>query len=435
MIAVKKNDQRFYTILVFLTLFFILVAFFGLPFFVGDFSYTILVSYIVVYLLITLIALYKERDNIFNIKVLFGGIYTIMIGISPICYYLKSKSFISNMGNDIMYQFIWIIIGYIGLIAGLSCKKRKGNVQTQMSESELKYSYFVSFILLALSLLTNLIFIGINFNVYSSGNLLDNTLSLIAGNGLLVQLMGLYSIGFPMMFNYCYITKKKYGTFWLFSIAMLPLLILKGGRTGIVLVLISILLIINSHKRISVKNILKFTLVLMLVIPSLGILKGKMSGVSTVNGGIASEFSVGSINLNYIKNTFPQNVEYQKGKTFLINLKMLLPGPDIDFTMWLKQSIGITFSGGGVTPTLLGEGYINYGMFGIVAFSIIAGLIASLLDYKYNYDKKNIVWTVCLIARLTDIFRGGFANSSLGVIILFVEFLIYKVIYSIKIHQ
>ena len=40
------------------------------------------------------------------------------------------------------------------------------------------------------------------------------------------------------------------------------------------------------------------------------------------------------------------------------------PGPDLDFTLWLKDKVNIQFSGGGLTPTIIGEAYINFGFGG-----------------------------------------------------------------------
>ena len=104
---------------------------------------------------------------------------------------------------------------------------------------------------------------------------------------------------------------------------------------------------------------------------------------------------------------------------------MLLPGPDKDFTLWLKDVLKLHFDGGGVTPTILGEFYINFGYFGIILGFIIIGIIVNVLEKNYLH-KKNIYYPVFLIWCLLSSVRGGFTNTE-------INFILYSIVYFILI--
>ena len=116
-------------------------------------------------------------------------------------------------------------------------------------------------------------------------------------------------------------------------------------------------------------------------------------------------------------------------KTFLINIEMMLPGPDLDFTLWLRQCIGVEFSGGGVTPTVLGEGYINFGFFGAMLLMFLTGWLANILNDKYYKEEKNIVWNTCAITYFLTIFKGGYANIEISLLSLLFLYIMYELFF------
>ena len=143
-----------------------------------------------------------------------------------------------------------------------------------------------------------------------------------------------------------------------------------------------------------------------------------MSGVesSSFIETIVTSFANGSINIYYVLRQFPKYTSFQYGYTYLINFIMLAPGSQPDFTIWLKNQIGITFSGGGVTPTLLGEAWLNFGFFGIIMNFFLVGLLCNRLD-KWYYKTKNVYFFVLFVWVVTSSVRGGFANSLINLII------------------
>lgn len=81
-------------------------------------------------------------------------------------------------------------------------------------------------------------------------------------------------------------------------------------------------------------------------------------------------------NAMLVKNVVDSGVmPLQFGSTYFTLFASILPGKQISPDMMLKELNGVQFLGGGIPPTLAGEGYMNFGYFGI----FLNGLFAMLL--------------------------------------------------------
>lgn len=65
----------------------------------------------------------------------------------------------------------------------------------------------------------------------------------------------------------------------------------------------------------------------------------------------------------------------QFGSTYFTLFASILPGKQISPDMMLKELNGVQFLGGGIPPTLAGEGYMNFGYFGIFLNALLAMLL------------------------------------------------------------
>ena len=112
---------------------------------------------------------------------------------------------------------------------------------------------------------------------------------------------------------------------------------------------------------------------------------------------------------------------FQSGYTYLLNLKMLLPGPDPDFTLWLKDTLGLRFSGGGVTPTILGEFYMNFDVTGIYLGMFLYGFLGV---YVWRYFKRHseTFLGAFYVLQFAHSASGGISNVSVTV-------LLYTIVY------
>ncbi|MDD2338166.1 MAG: O-antigen ligase, partial [Geobacteraceae bacterium] len=87
-------------------------------------------------------------------------------------------------------------------------------------------------------------------------------------------------------------------------------------------------------------------------------------------------------NFDLIYNSVPSIIPYQNGNSFLMDLAVLAPGYQPNFGTWLKDALGLDFTGGSVTVTYLGEFYANFGYLGSVICSFTLGFILSLISSK-----------------------------------------------------
>ena len=246
----------------------------------------------------------------------------------------------------------------------------------------------------------------------------------ISGSGAILYISQLTILIVPMMYDlYFYGKKNKIRTISkeeLISLAVLACgtLLFSGFRAPVMSMAICLIVLIIQKNNIKNTHIIYMGALLVILVEILGMTRNMMSGV--VNKGFIATMQtsliVNAINLKYVFNTFPSRVPFQRGYTYLINLLMLMPGPDQDFTLWLKDQIGISFAGGGVTPTIMGEFYINFGIVGMYIGMFILGATGV---YIYRYFKKhsNTFLGVFYVWQFAHCASGGIANVMITVIL------------------
>jgi oligosaccharide repeat unit polymerase len=125
------------------------------------------------------------------------------------------------------------------------------------------------------------------------------------------------------------------------------------------------------------------------------------------------------------------------GLTYINDLFVVLPGNSVTGGVILKEYIGLNFIGGGITPTILGEGYANFGLYFSLAFIFSFSLIL-LCVYYWMYIfllKRRNHFSVIYYSSFFLIFSFGcygFASTTfIGKIMM--DLLPLVVIYSILI--
>jgi len=90
-------------------------------------------------------------------------------------------------------------------------------------------------------------------------------------------------------------------------------------------------------------------------------------------------------NFNLIYLSVPTVIPFQHGNSFLMDIAVLAPGYQPNFGTWLKDALGLDFTGGSVTITYLGEFYANFGYIGSIFCSFTLGFILSLISYNLKH--------------------------------------------------
>ena len=193
----------------------------------------------------------------------------------------------------------------------------------------------------------------------------------------------------------------------------------KGFKSALLNFVLIVVLMCNKKKKIKIGKILISligVLVFIVVYNSIrdGVIMGSFG--ESIFSAFSNESYVGYINLQYVLNCFPERHDYMYGYGYLINIIMLGPGNDLDFTLTLKQILGLSFSGGGVTPTILGELYLNFGYVGCMIGMFIIGMVYQKLTKSIKMSESYYV-PVWLTVMLCISIRTGIANSEVSLIL------------------
>ncbi len=390
------------------------------------------IIYSILYMALVLLYLLKENKKIISIKSLYLLMYSLMFGLSPLFYVLRNKSYYIN-GESILYQYPISIVGLITLLLSYYLPSIKiNNHEVEKNENTknnaLNFQAFFAITIIIISTIANIIYIYKSRYFLFSSNLEVGRIEALAGNGIMILVSGFNVIGTAMLFDYYINTNKKKYLLLVSVIIFIIIYIIRGARTPILRLLVIMVLVYNSKKKISIKNTILLIILSLLVLSFLQVIRTMSSGGQTsIIASLLDNLQVGTINFNYIYKTFPEKIPFQKGYSFLINLKMLLPGEDPDFTLWLKDLIGISFSGGGITPTILGEGYLNYGFIGSILEIFFIGLIGRKLDLKYSIANKSKFWYIYVAIIMIDAFRGGLANIEVSLLSILIVYITYYI--------
>jgi oligosaccharide repeat unit polymerase len=377
-------------------------------------------TYLIELIMLVLTVILFNRDSLVSANVLFVIYYCYTVALGPL--------FLLTEKIDYGYSYFSVILGsllaFLWGNATFSNKRfnrpieDKGIIRINLSrKSALRILYAISF-------LASIYFLIKNRSLILGGNLVASRLDAISGSGAILYISQLTILIVPMMYDlYFYGKKNKIRTISkeeLISLAVLACgtLLFSGFRAPVMSMAICLIVLIIQKNNIKNTHIIYMGALLVILVEILGMTRNMMSGV--VNKGFIATMQtsliVNAINLKYVFNTFPSRVPFQRGYTYLINLLMLMPGPDQDFTLWLKDQIGISFAGGGVTPTIMGEFYINFGIVGMYIGMFILGATGV---YIYRYFKKhsNTFLGVFYVWQFAHCASGGIANVMITVIL------------------
>lgn len=368
-------------------------------------------SYFVLYILIGLLIFFISPRWICTVT-LFYVFYTISVGCGQL--------FISIENYNILYNNFFIVIGglsamFLGYVINIKFKilklpkTKKVKFNTAISWKTMLY---ISYILATFA--CSIYFIS-NRNILF-GNLNDGRIDAARGNGILLYIMKLHIMIIPLMYEE-YIKQRISACIFLsLSIFASLQLLTIGFRTPFALMLAVIIIMGVYKERIPLKKCIPIGIGSFIFLIVYGVYRNG-TNITSIYFLARNQLFIGAQNLNYVYRTFPHKVPFQKGYTYFINLIMLKPGPDLDFTLWLKQMLGLSFSGGGVTPTILGEFYMNFGNLGIFSGMFILGVIIAKVD-KWVIKGEFSFWKAFIMLNLATSCSGGIANVYLNPLIL-----------------
>ena len=105
---------------------------------------------------------------------------------------------------------------------------------------------------------------------------------------------------------------------------------------------------------------------------------GGASGVSRAFTALWDRIVMVNVgNVSWIMSFIPAEHGYLFGRSYLMDIGAMLPGPDKAFTGWLTsiRKPGLADAPVGMTPTIIGESYANFGLLGVFAIPFLFGSI------------------------------------------------------------
>lgn len=121
--------------------------------------------------------------------------------------------------------------------------------------------------------------------------------------------------------------------------------------------------------------------------------------------------------LQYIMQETPEFIPYQKGMTYYVQLVNPIPRflwpdkPSGDAGLLLAESKGLVDAYGEAvmtnSPGFIGEAYLNFGWFGVIGISAIAGAVVRAWDRLYEASHQSFLIFVVYAGGLSVIFLSG----------------------------
>lgn len=384
---------------------------------------------------LTLVALgvciiYGQNRDFLNANNLFLAYYVYILALGPVI--------LLTQGISLKYNYYTIILG--GLLAFtwgalIASFKKKSLKHKQL---RIKYHFNISRThalrgLWALSVTTGLLYVFKNRSLLFSGDVQNGRVSAMAGNGSLIYLSQIAIVVLPMMYEVYYDSRHEYGkkkssiieVFGMAAISFL-ILIMQGYRSNALTMGLCLAFMIINKKNLSSRKIVIWGFVGIVIVESLGILRNAMSSSTAFLAGPMFASLLGTLvvhchNLNYVFLTFPSRTPFQYGKTYFMDFLMLRPGPDVDFTLWLKEQVGVAFAGGGRTPSILGEQYINFGLPFVFIGMFLLGIIGVWVSNNFERKKGDFI-SIYIMWQFAHCASGGISNVILPVFINLVVF-------------
>lgn len=358
------------------------------------------------------------KANLLSTISLFLLMYMYFIALGPIGYYFvngKSKHSIEGL---ILIALFLFVTGYYFI--PYREKPQKVSHFWELNIARAKTIERICLIILYISILFKGAYIFLNRGYLLAGQLAEGRITAMSGNGLLLRIAGMWLVSVLILFELR--LKKIRISCWAYIGTVIAVImeLFMGGRTQFIMLALIMLLMVNKKKYVSMTKVISFGLVVIAFIIIYKIYRDatqySSSFINVFFEFVLRESYTGCININYMLDVFPYKHAFFSGYGYLINFIMLKPGPDLDFTLTLKEIIGINFSGGGIAPTILGELYVNFGYIGCYLGMLIFGGVLRLLDL-YSRRRDSLFLPAFLIVNACLAIRGGISNQEITLLV------------------
>ncbi|MCB0430214.1 MAG: oligosaccharide repeat unit polymerase [Flavobacteriales bacterium] len=229
-----------------------------------------------------------------------------------------------------------------------------------------------------------------------------------------------------------YVLKQSFhirGFNFLLGGVLLFLMVLESNRTSFYYVFVpSFVYLLVLKRRISIKSVV-IPVVFILSIAYFGRYRNAGSFDRPITVTFLNELVAMKYNLTTVYRYYSEHEEREHGMMHLRGLAVLLPGHQLDMSLFLKNKLGIEFEGGGMTPTILGQIYVDFGFWGLIIEMFLLGLLLNQYFFWVLHSHREIVLIMfCyLMAYFPYSIRNGILYSY-AIVFSLVFIWLYKVV-------
>lgn len=373
--------------------------------------------YFELYLALSVLLLLKTKIRLSSSAFIFFAFYTLQMGLGPIIEISFNRGMPSlvNPFIDVLWPFGMFVAGYYfaSLFRGVRRMSRGGSLPVVIRTETLWWAYVVClFAGIVYILKTGLNPFSDSFN--------DDRIANQSGMGVFTYLNGALIVILPLLFERALENRLSKKAFVFSLVCAMAVFLLRGSRGLCMTPLFLMGMLIDLRKPIDWKTIICLGFLCLGIVSVMGAMRS--GNGSSILDSFVNTTCNHIENLNRVYGAFKSSSNFQYGSTFFFNYNIVLPGEGQDYTMWLKELVGATFSGGGMTPSIIGDFYINFGYFGVYAGMFLLGFTAYKLERIARDSSLNKVFLVYLCWECATVVGGGISN---GVLVLTTNSLMY----------
>ena len=382
--------------------------------FMGDDS-KLLPILVVVPIAFNLLMSVRRKREIFSPYIFFSGFYLLWMG----CGYAISF-FERSAGQHLYYSLMafLILLAYLAWMVGLNLprfrffpRKTGSNPDTPPSEGDEYDQTMRTCLIFLLAGLTFAAFfyLGGALTTFFSGHIEETRISMLYGRGYLYFLGKSINTVVPIYIGLKWYCGRKFNFFDYFLLAAAGLLIAFPLSRRPVMWFVITLVILYYYLKAKISYRMAFSVAWIFLLAAVFIHQIRSPGISFPDL-LFLEVK------NHVDNIvlFLRNLDLvgdQGLRPFVMGVSMLMPGHQIGFGLWIKETLGMTFRGGGVSVTLIGEGYLGFRVWGV---AIEAFLIGTLLKITYRRMKesftfRNLLIYIIILYKVTEAVNYGLA--------------------------
>ena len=375
--------------------------------------------YLELYLICSVVLLLKSGIRLSSAAFIFFSFYTLQLGIGPVVEVLLDRGVPSRVSPyiDILLPFAIFVIGYC-CSSCLRMPRRFGKKSANRRRIEVKTEILCwAYIVCLAAGIAYLLKTGLN---PFSSTFNNDRIASQSGMGAFLYLNGALVVIIPLMFEHVLNKKLDKKVFIFALLCALAVFILRGSRGLCMTPLFLMLMLLDVRKPIRAIRVIQFAAICLIAVSIMGALRS--GGGATYLNSFINTTCDHIENLNRVYGVFKFSDNLQYGATFFFNYNLVLPGEGQDYTLWLKDLVGATFSGGGMTPSIIGDFYINFGYPGVYLGMFALGVILYKLEVAARSSILNRVFFVYLCWECATVVGGGISN---GMLVLTTNTLMY----------